>query len=274
MNGICVLALLLAPEGEEDSYRDIARAFAAETPSPEPPAGLRSPPGSERHERARTQYADAIADWHAKEEARRRRVVEACTRHLTAFPEGRRRLDVLYLRGATRYQEGGFGLARLDLEEYLRAAPEGAAAAAAKTALVESCRALGDFAAALRHGGPDPDLLEEAGEIEQAIEAARRAGQEEKAARWALIGKPFPGPIHVPEGSAAAIVEAGKKLSRERRTRLQERFSAESGKVAFLSADGPYPAAVYLVDAQGVVRAADPRPDTIEHRVRRLTGRD
>ncbi|MFI5402278.1 MAG: tol-pal system YbgF family protein, partial [Planctomycetota bacterium] len=232
------------------------------------------PQGSERHERARKDYADAIADWHAKEEARRRRIIEACTRHLGAFPAGPRRPDVLYVRGATRFREGEFAAARADLEDYLKAAPEGASGAAAKVALVESCRALGDFAAALRVGGPDPDLLEEAGELDRAIEAANRAGQPEKAARWALIGKPFPGSVEIPEGVVAVIVEGGKKLPRERISRLQERFSAEKRKVAFLSANGPYPAAIYLLDAQGVVRAADPRPDTIEHRVRCLPGRD
>lgn len=273
MKSLCLL-LLLSPEAEEASYQDIARAFVAGTSAPEPPAGLRAPAGSERHERARTQYGKDIADWHAKEGERRRKVVEACTRHLTAYPEGRRRLDVLYLRGATQYQEADFAHARIDLEEYLKAAPEGATATAARVSLVESCRALGDFAAALKHGGPDPDLLEEAGEIDRAIEEARKLGHAEKAARWALIGKPFPGAIELPEGTAAAIVEAGKKLPRERMTRLRERLSAESRKVAFLSATGPYPAAVYLLDSQGVVRAADPRPDTIEHRVRRLIGRD
>jgi tetratricopeptide (TPR) repeat protein len=273
VKALCLL-LLLSPESEEDSYKDLARAFAAGAPAPEPPAGLRAPAGSDRHERARGQYNRAIADWHAKEGERRRLVIEACTRHLASYPEGTRRLDVLYVRGAARYQEGEFTVARTDLEQYLNAAPEGAAAAAARTALVESCRALGDFAAALKHGGPDPDLLEEAGEIEQAIEAARRGGQEEKAVRWALIGKPFPGALELPEGAQAIIVEGGKKLPKERLSRLQERFSAENRKVAFLSATGPYPAAVYLLDTKGVVLAADPRPDTIEHRVRRLIGRD
>jgi hypothetical protein len=267
-----LLALLLVPD-EEASYQDIARAFAAETPSPEPPAGLRAQSGTERHERARMEYAESIAEWHAKEAARRRGVVEACTRHLGTFPEGRRRADVLYLRGATYFRDGEYAAARADLEGYLKAAPEGPSMEAATVALVESCRALGDFAAALRFGGPDPDLLEEAGEIDRAIEAAKGAGQEEKAARWALIGKPFPGPIQIPEEAGSVILEGGKKLPKECRTRLQERFSAESRKVAFLSAAGPYPAAVYLLDFQGVVRAADPRPDTIEHRVRRLIGR-
>lgn len=273
MTALCLL-LLLAPDAEEASYEDIARVFAAETPSPEPPAGLRAPIGTERHERARTEYAGQIAAWHVKEQERRRRIVAACSRHLVAFPEGARRMDVLYLRGATFFRDGAFAAARADLEDYLKARPDGASAAAATVALVESCRALGDFAAALKHGGPDPDLLEEAGEIEQAIEAARRAGQDGKAERWALIGKPLPGSVQVPEGVCAVVLEGGRKLPAERKSRLQERFSAESRKVAFLSAVGPYPAAVYLLDAHGVVRAADPRPDTIEHRVRRLTGRD
>jgi len=269
---LCLLLLLLAAD-EEASYQDIARAFAAETPSPEPPAGLRATAGTERHERARLEYAESITEWHSKERARRLRVIEACTRHVRGFPDGRRRADVLYLRGVTYFREGQFAAARTDLEGYLEAAPGGASQSAATVALVESCRALGDFAAALRLGGPDPDLLEEAGEVGRAIEAARLAGQEEKAARWTLIGKPFPGPIEIPDRVGVVIVECGKKLPMERRNRLQERFSAESRKVAFLSATGPYPAAVYLLDGQGVVRAADPRPDTIEHRVRCLIGR-
>jgi len=273
VTGLCLL-LLLAADAEEGSYQDIARAFAAEAPAPEPPAGLRAPPGSERQERARTQYARDIAEWHAKEDARRRKIVDACTRHLGAFPEGKHRLDVLYLRGVTRFREGDCPDARIDLEAYLREAPEGPTATAARAALVECCRAVGDFAAALSFGGPDPDLLEEAGKVQEAIEAAKKAGEADKAARWALIGKPFPGSIEIPEGVSAVIVEAGKKLPIERVNRLKERLSAESRKVAFLSAEGPYPAAVYLLDAQGVVRAADPRPDSIEHRVRRLTGRD
>lgn len=273
MTGLLLL-LLLAPD-EEASYEDIARLFAAESPSPEPPAGLRAPPGSDRHQRARKEYTAAIADWHAKEETRRRTIVEACTRHLGNFPEGKRRLDVLYLRGATRFQEGEFGEARKDLEAYVAEAPEGAASAsAARAALVESCRALGDFAAALAFGGPDPDLLEEAGKVAEAIEVAKAKGLDGKAIRWAMIGKDLPGGVEIPKGVVAVILEAGRSLPRERKNRLQERFSAESWKVAFLSADGPYPAAIYLLDRQGVVVAADPRPDTIEQRVRRLSGRE
>jgi tetratricopeptide (TPR) repeat protein len=269
-----VLLLLLAPDAEEISYEDIARLFAAEAPAPEPPAGLRAPAGSERQERARAQYAEAIADWHAKEEARRKRIEDACTEHLRAYPKGARRLDVLYLRGATRFRSGQLAEARDDLKAYLEGAPDGPSASAARAALVESCRGLGDFAAALEYGGKDPDLLEEAGRIPEAIAAAKEKGEEGKAARWALIGKPFPGPIQIPDGVVAVIVEAARNLPRERIRRLKELFPAESRKVAFLSAEGPYPAAVYLLDARGVVQAADPRPDTIEYRVRRLCGGD
>lgn len=267
-----LLLLLLAPEAEEVSYGDIERLFGAQTPAPEPPAGLRAPPNSERHKRAQAEYADAISDWHENEGARRRRIEEACTRHLLAHPNGDRRVDVLYLRGANRFRDGRFADARKDLEAYLEAAPEGPTAKAARDALVESCRALGDFAAAVAAGGPEPDLLEEAGRIPEAIAAAREAGATEKAARWALIGHPFPEPIPIPEGALVVILEGGKKLPRERLSRLQERFAAEKKKVAFLSADGPYPAALYLLDKEGVVRAVDPRFDTIEHRIRSLTG--
>ena len=269
-----VLLLVLAPEAEETSYKDIERLFSTETPAPEPPPGLRAPATTERHKRAREAYAEAIAAWHEKEGARRRRIEEACTRHLGDYPKGERVHDVLYLRGANRFREGRFAEARIDLAAYLEGAPEGASAEAARAALVESCRALGDFAAALRFGGPDPDLLEEAGKLEEAIAAAREKGLDEKAARWALIGKPLPEPIPIPEGVDAVILAGGRSLSKERETRLRERFSAENRKVAFLSAPGPYPAALYLLDRQGVIRAVDPRPDTIEHRVRHLTGRD
>lgn len=273
MKALCVL-LLIASDAEEVSCKDIERLFSTETPAPEPPPGLRAPANTERHRRAQAEYARAIAAWHAKEGERRRTIEEACTRHLGAYPKGGRRLDVLYLRGANRFRDGRFADARADLEAYLEEAAEGPSATAARAALVESCRALGDFAAALAFGGPDPDLLEEAGKIEEAVAAAREAGQADKAARWALIGKPFPEPIPIPEGVVALILEGGKKLPKEREIRLRERFTAENRKVAFLSAPGPYPAALYLLDSQGVVRAVDPRLDTIEHRVRRLAGRD
>jgi hypothetical protein len=110
--------------------------------------------------------------------------------------------------------------------------------------------------------------------VESAIREAKAAGQSAKAVRWALIGHPFPEPIPIPEGAAAVILEYGLKLPQEHENRLRERFPAEKGKVAFLSADGPYPAALYLLDRKGVVRAADPRPDSIEQRIRRLAGRD
>ncbi len=269
-----LLLLLLAPDAEEVSCKDIERLFSTETPAPEPPAGLRAPANTERHKRAHAEYVRAIAAWHEKEGARRRQIEEACTRHLGTYPKGERRLDVVYLRGANRFRDGRFADARADLEAYLEGAPEGPSATAARAALVESCRALGDFEAALSFGGPDPDLLEEAGRIDEAVAAAKEAGFDDKAARWALIGRPFPEPIPIPEGVVALVLEGGKKLPKEREIRLRERFAAENRKVAFLSAPGPYPAALYLLDSQGVVRAVDPRLDTIEHRVRRLAGRE
>jgi hypothetical protein len=272
MKALCLL-LIFAPGAEETSYADIERLFRTEIPAPEPPAGLRAPANSARHERARKEYLDAVAQWHEKEGARRRMIEEACTRHLSKYPEGEHRLDVAYLSGVNRYRDGRFEDARTDLAKYLESAPDSAVASAARVALVESCRALGDFAAALTYGGPDPDLLEEAGKTAEAIEAAKAKGEEEKAARWELIGKPFPEPLAIPEGVVAVILSGGKNLPKERENRLRELFSAEKRKVAFLSASGPYPAALYLLDSQGVVRAVDPRPDTIEHRVRRLAGR-
>jgi len=271
--GIVAALLLLSPETEEDSYKAIAELFTAEAPAPEPPAGLRAPPGSERHERARLKYTEALKEWKDKEDARRRELLESCERHLAKFPAGRRHADVVYVRGVTRFREGDYARARQDLESYLETGAEGPAATAARAALVESCRALGDYSAALRHGGPEPDLLEEAGEVARAIEAARRNGDDERVARWMLIGKPFPGHLEIPAGAGAVVLEGGRRLPPEAKTRLEERFSAEGRKVVFLSAAGEYPRAVYLLDAQGVVRAADPRPDTLEHRVRRLLGR-
>jgi len=273
MTTLCLL-LLFAPGAEETSYTDIERLFRAETPAPEPPAGLRAPANSERHERARKEYLAAVAQWHEKEGARRRMIEEACTRYLSQYPEGEHRLDVLYLRGVNRYHDGRFEDARVDLAKYIESAPDSAVAPAARVALVESCRALGEFAAALSYGGPEPDLLAEAGKIAEAIAAAKARGEEEKAARWALIGKPFPSSISIPEGTVAVILDGGKSLPKERENRLRELFSSEKRKVAFLSATGPYPSALYLLDSQGVVQAVDPRPDTIEHRVRRLAGRD
>ena len=100
-----LLAILLASDAEEVSYGDIRRLFCAETPAPELPAGLRAPPTSERHKRAQAQYAEAVAAWHDRERARRRQLEDACTRHLGTYPKGARSLDVVYLRGATRFRE-------------------------------------------------------------------------------------------------------------------------------------------------------------------------
>jgi len=260
-----LLLLLAADEAEEASYQALVALFQHEAPEPEPPPGLRAPPDSDRYRRAAEQYEADLARWREEEARRRAELVELAGRHLERFEKGERCAAVLYLRGATLFRSGQYPEARRDLEAFLAADPTAEAAATARQALVACCRAEGDFTAALRYGGPDPDLLEEAGRVKEAIAAAEACGKLDKARGWALIGHPFPGSVKIPAGSGAVVVEAGSRLSTERREALKKLFSP--GKVAFLSAPATYPA-VYLLDGSGVVRAVDARPDTLEHRLR------
>ena len=258
-------ALLLA--GEVEQFAAIREFVTAAHPEPEPPPGLRAPKDSQRYRKAREKYDADLARWQKTERARRMSVVLACTDYLQKFPDGPRVPEVRYFRGVAHFQDGDYRLARPDLRAFLATRPRGPAAAAALKALVEACRAMGDYDAAARHAGPaaSPDLLEEAGRTGEAIKAAERAGLTERAAAWRLIGTRLE--IAVPAGARAAIVEAGPRLAAERREALRRAFDKK--KLAFVVAGLPRPA-IYLIDADGVIRAIDPRPDTWTHRVTRI----
>ena len=247
-------------------YAEIRKAASRAEPEPEPPPGLRAPEDTERHRAAREKYSADLARWEAAERRRRADLVALCGRYLAEFPDGTHLGDVRYLRGVAHFQATDFAAARADLRAYLRLGAEGPAAAAARRALVASCRALGDFAGALSEAGPDPEpeLLEEAGRVEAAIEAAEKQGRKELAARWRLIGTKLP--VELPGGARAALVEAGRRLPQERREALRKAFAQK--KLIFVVAELPRPA-IYLVDAERVVRAVDPRLDTLTHRITR-----
>lgn len=260
--------LLLAGADSDEAllYAEIRKAATRAEPEPEPPPGLRAPADSDRHRAARASYAAELARWEEAERNRCTDLVALCGRYLAAFPKGPHQGDVRYLRGVAHFQAGDFAAARADLRAYLRGATEGPAVAAARRALVASCRALGDFGGALREAGPDPEpeLLEEAGQVAAAIEAAERRGKPELAARWRLIGTKLP--VDLPEGAKAALVEAGRRLPAERRKALEKAFREK--KLVFVVAELPR-AAIYLIDAERVVRAVDPRPDTLTYRIAR-----
>jgi|GEM_PF-5014242 len=208
--------------------------------------------------------------WSAAVESRRRALVEACTRHLQRFPGGSESVQVLYLRGVASFQLGDYAAARKDLERFVERGKAAAEVAAARKALVQSCRAMGDYQAALGFGGPDPDLLEEAGQIERAIAAAKASGAAEKAALWSLIGRRFPGNVDIPEDAAAIVVEAGVALQPERKAALQKVF--EPKKVYFSSTSSTKPA-IYVLDYKGIVVAVNPRPDTLSFRLEKILHR-
>jgi hypothetical protein len=247
-------------------YAEIRNTASRTEPEPEPPPGLRAPENTERHRAAREKYSADLARWEAAERKRRADLIALCGRYLTDFPEGPHHGAVRYLRGVAHFQAGDFAAARADLRAYLRLGAEGPAAVAARSALVASCRALGDFTGALREAGPDPEpeLLEEAGRVEAAIELAEKQGRKELAAGWRLIGTKLP--IELPDGARAALVESGKRLPEERREALKKAFGEK--KLVFVVAELPRPA-IYLIDAERVVRAVDPRLDTLTHRITR-----
>lgn len=271
MIAAALLVLLLAPgSAEEASFREIRKLFEAAAPEPEPPPGLRAPPETERHRRAAGIYARALETWETAERKRRANLVELCSKHLERFAEGERAGDVRYLRGVTRFEAGDAPGARADLEAYLAGDPSGPAAGAAREALVQACRMQGDFEGALRHGGPRPDLLEEAGRVDRAIAAAEAQGDRAKAARWRLIGKPFAGKVKIPQGMPATVVQVGRRLPPERVAGLKRAFRPEKLAIIWLFKGEE---AIYLVDTKGIVRAVDPRLDTLHHRIRRLADR-
>jgi len=228
---------------------------------------LRADQSSERFQRAQRAYRKRMAVWRTVTESRRKALVKACTRHLDRFPSGSRSSEVFYLRGVALFELGSYSAARKDLERYVEQGAARAEIIAARKALVQSCRAMGDYRAALRFGGPDPDRLEEAGEIKRAITAARAAGMAEKVALWSLIGARFPGNVDIPRDASALVVEAGVSLPPERKVALRKVY--EPKKVYFCSASSTKPA-IYLLDPGGIVVAVNPRPDTLPFRLERI----
>jgi tetratricopeptide (TPR) repeat protein len=271
-----VLLVLLCAEAEEErAYRAVLDLFAPQA-EPEPPPGLRAPGETERHRKAAETYEEQIRLWTEAETRRRERLLAAADAYLARFPGGARRAAVLYLKGVVLFEAGRFAEARRDLEAFLALDPGAAEAEAARRALVQACRASGDYRAALGHAGadPEPDLLEEAGEVERAILAAEEHGDRAKAAGWRLLGTSFrdlPGAgfrdLPMPRGALAVVVEAGANLPPERRKALVAQFGAE--KLGFLSCPAERKA-VYVLDRGGVIRAVNPRMDTLHHRISQL----
>jgi hypothetical protein len=265
VTALLVGLLLAAPERAGEELRAL-RAFAEEAPAePEPPPGLRAPPESERHARAREAYARAMADWARAHDEHLERLVERCTAFLARNGEDHRPA-VLRIRAAAAQALRRWAAARADWEAVLALGED---LGPARAMLVEACRREGDYAAALRHGGPDPDLLEEAGRVERAIAAAERAGLSEKAAAWRGIGKPFPASGKIPQFSGPMVIEAGRELDPVTKKSLQDAFV---GEIRICSFSGVQ-AAIYLVDSKGTVRAVNPRPETLHHRIEQLLAR-
>ncbi|MGQ0614512.1 MAG: hypothetical protein ACT4PV_12325 [Planctomycetaceae bacterium] len=266
MTRALLLLLLAVPDGdlEEASLEPIRALAAAPIPEPEPPAGLRAEEGTPRFERAKAIYADLLRRWEADEARRHREISERCSAWLDDYPEGKRRAEVLRLRGIARLHLADFAAARADLEASLAIEPhEGA-----REACIAACRALGDYRGALRQAPDDPDLLEEAGEVARAIQAAKVAGRAGLAVGWDRLGRPLPSHWRVPEGCRALLVVAGGALDPALRARLEREFPPPG--LTVMDAGGGE-IGLYLADQDGIVRAVNPRPDTWIHRIRRLT---
>jgi hypothetical protein len=105
-------AACLAAPGEgtrgDQAHARIMELFQAVAREPEPPPGLRAPPMTERHRRAREQYRASIGEWRRAERERRTRLILLCTRFLEAETGSRRAREVRYVRGVTHFQAGRF----------------------------------------------------------------------------------------------------------------------------------------------------------------------
>jgi len=261
-------AAVAADDAEEASYQRCWKLFSAPLAEPEPPPGLRAPTESERYQRAAASYEKSLAAWEKRERDRRLRLITMLDTHLGQHPTGRRAIHARYLRGVTHYQTGSFRVARPDLEAFWQKAPAGPARDAARAALGECLRQLGDFAGALRVLGPTPEALEEAGHVARAIQAALAVDQVERAAAWRRIGRKLDTPLsNWPGGAAAIVVETGKKLAPERKEALRRAFPKKEFGFAVAKTSK---ADIYLLDRKRVIRAVNPRPDSLEHRIRAL----
>jgi len=282
---VCVLALAAAVGAEDDAGKggagagvdpeggaagrrplpqllaEIERRFGDELPEPEPPPGLLAPDDTERHRRAAARYRKALEAWRRAAAERDRALEALCDAYLAREPESAR---VRRIRGTVRFRRGRLEAARADLE---KAGPAG------RDLLVECCRLLGDYSAALGHAGPDPDpaLLEEAGRVEAAIAAAREAGLHEEAALWSRIGKACPEPIRgAPERYDMLVATGGgASLPAGIEKKLKDRFGKKIG-FGLVIAEKPV---IYLLDGDGSVLAVNPRPHSWTHRLQRFLDR-
>ncbi len=239
----------------------IEQLFATEAPEPEPPPGLLAPAETKRHRRAAARYEKALASWRQARVAHDQELVAACTAYLARDPKHRR---ILEIRGMVRFRRGRLKTARADLEVAL---PAG------RALLVECCRLLGDYSAALRHAGDDasPDLLEEAGKLKAAIRAAKRAGLTAKVADWGHIGKRCPGQIQPPAQRYELLIAVGggATLSAGVKEGLERDFGKKIG-FGLVIARKPV---IYLLDGDGKVLAVNPRRLSWTHRLRRFFGK-
>lgn len=254
--------MLLALSPEEESLRALKAIFEAEQPEPEPPPGLRAPADTRRHRQALEEYEAAMRAWEEAERTRLGRCVALCTRHLEEFPQGSTTVEAKRIRGRSRHLLGDHDAAREDLAFVVAQRPDDGET---RGILVTCCRLLGDFVAALACAGPDPEpeLLEEAGKIAEAIAAAEKRGLPERATGWRLLGQSLPFPLELPAGFQATVVIAGKRHDEALEAALKE----HEGRVARVQMpEGA--AAVYLLDSKGIVRAVNPRPETWRFRIR------
>ena len=168
--------------------------------------------------------------------------------------------------GCAHLERGAFGLARRALEKALQNGEE-----EAQSRLVEACRGLGDYKAALKHGGSDPELLEEAGQVGDAIKAALRSGRPDLAAAWRQIGQKPKFEVDIPEGCRALVIEAGTRLD----PLLKRHLSARFWKRGLRFQRGPKKTgSIFLTDGKACISAVSPREDTWKFRISRLLGAD
>ena len=258
---LAILVLATPDQTAADASWAALSAFAAAAPAePEPPPGLRAPAGTPRHERARKVYAKGLAVWQAARRKHFEDLERRCAKHWTDHGDNHARETRDLWAGACfelgRYAEARAAWATLYRRGMRDVGPK----------LVAACRALGDFEAALKYGGPTPEALEEAGQVDRAISAARRAGRSKLAADWALIGKVYPALGKIPQFKGPALLLVDRTLPEPVRKAL---VASSVGKIPFFSfSDGR--SAIYLVDSKGVVRAVNPRLDTLQHRIKQL----
>jgi len=265
---IALVFLLVAQtaEAEQSAFERIEQLHAAAAPEPEPPPGLRAPPGTDRHKKALERYAADLKAWEQRERKRSAELEKLARSFLQRYPDSKHGLRVLLWRGC----------AYLELREFKKAVVVLGVAVVrgkeqARAPLVQAFRALGEFDSAVNVGGPQPELLEEAGRVEEAIEAALKGGRPDLAKAWRQIGKKPKFEVEIPEGCRALVIEAGKSLDPLLKRHLKARF----GKRGLRFQPGPKKiGSVFLTDAKACISAVSPRGDTWKFRISRLLGTD